>query len=233
MRLSGPPRTFARRARICSSEYGLAGRRSPAATPPSGGRPLVAITQTRGPPAELRHVAGPSMPGIIMSTTTAAISWAVRRDSCQRLRPSQAVSTRYPLASRVARAVSRMDARRPPAAPVRSPSGRWSGRSRFGRARLVVRLGGEVDLEPRPLADLAGDENEPAVARDDALGGGQPQPRALAVLLGREERFEHLVEGRPARCPPRVRDRDPDIRPRFGVRVQAGALGSSGRRSPR
>src|SRR5437879_3813701 len=53
----------------------------------------------------------------------------------------------------------------------------------------------EVNLEGRAVASLAVDPDISAMLRDDAVGGRQPQPAALAHVLGREERFEQAEPG--------------------------------------
>src|SRR5262249_10109707 len=50
----------------------------------------------------------------------------------------------------------------------------------------------EIDLERRSAPRLTVHENEPAALLDDAVHRGQPQPGALAGLLGGEERLEQV-----------------------------------------
>src|SRR5690606_20970732 len=50
----------------------------------------------------------------------------------------------------------------------------------------------QVDLERGPLPRLAVDPDEPTALLDDAVHGREPEPRALALFLGREERLEDV-----------------------------------------
>ena len=57
---------------------------------------------------------------------------------------------------------------------------------------VSARPPGEIHLERRAPADFAVDVDAPAALRDDAVHRRQAQARALADLLGGEERFEQV-----------------------------------------
>ena len=52
----------------------------------------------------------------------------------------------------------------------------------------------KVDGEPRAKAGLAVGEDEPARLLDEAVDRRKPEPGALALLLGGEERLEDLAQ---------------------------------------
>src|SRR5512137_119793 len=66
----------------------------------------------------------------------------------------------------------------------------------------------QLDDELRPRPDLALDVDLAAVALDGAVGHGQPQPGALATVLGREEGLEDLAQVFFADADSRVADGD-------------------------
>jgi hypothetical protein len=79
------------------------------------------------------------------------------------------------------------------------------GPGRLGRGGRVG--GGQVDLEARAEVGLGVDVHAPARLRDDPVHGGQPEAGALADLLGREERLEHVLDGLAAHADAGVGDR--------------------------
>ena len=95
----------------------------------------------------------------------------------------------------------------------------------LGRALGQLLDARQVELEGGALADLAVHPDESTALLDDAVHGGEPQPRALAFLLGREERLEHVGLGFFAHPNAGVRDREHHKRSRArgvvvgGVRV--------------
>src|SRR6266550_1240814 len=94
-------------------------------------------------------------------------------------------------------------------------------RSARGARRLVGRLGRplrqlldpwQVELEGGAMPDLAVHPDESAALLDDAVHGGEAQPRPFALLLGREERLEHVDLRLFTHPDARVRDREHDER---------------------
>src|SRR5262245_57485112 len=73
-------------------------------------------------------------------------------------------------------------------------AGSDSPRPPLRRANLEGCRRGQVDLEARPLADLAGDLNETPMSLDDSQHRRQSQSRSLAEVLRGEEGVENLVD---------------------------------------
>src|SRR3970282_1669265 len=70
-------------------------------------------------------------------------------------------------------------------------NGRPRGHQRFGDAFDAW----EIDLKGRTVPGLAVDPDSAAALLDNAVDGRESQPRTLACLLGREERFEEMRLG--------------------------------------
>ena len=64
--------------------------------------------------------------------------------------------------------------------------------------------GGKTYLESGAAEPAVFDAQTASVLLDNAMGGGEPQPRTIAVRLGREERFENLRPERVRNPRPRV-----------------------------
>ena len=103
-----------------------------------------------------------------------------------------------------------------------TPASRW----RLGTGQR------QADRDRRPRAGRAVDRQAPAVAFDDPVDHRQPEPRAL--LLGREERVEHLRQLLGRECPTPVsrdRDRRSASRPRRAASAPAACPRSASRRT--
>ena len=67
-------------------------------------------------------------------------------------------------------------------------------RSRHVRPSRDTVRAREIDFERGTFAQLAVDVDKPAMAADDAEGGGQAEAGAFGEFLGGEKRVENLVE---------------------------------------
>src|SRR5438876_10580026 len=104
----------------------------------------------------------------------------------------------------------------------------------------------QVDLEAGAAARLGVYPDEPPALLHDAVHRGQPQARAFAPLLGREERLEQMGLHVRRHADAGIADREQDVAPRrrrevlarialvqFGVRGLDGELAALGHRIPR
>src|SRR3954471_24849082 len=90
----------------------------------------------------------------------------------------------------------------------------------------------QEDVERGAFARLAGDADVAAALRHDPVDGREPEARALAGLLRREERLEDVLARLLVDAGPRVGDAERDVRPGLGaqeLRVGARELGVPGR----
>src|SRR5437763_1643257 len=160
----------------------------------------------------------PSPPFMRRSVTTTSVGSAVKAASA--FAPSCATRVWNPTAARSLAMVCAMS----------GTSSTISAVNLDISALLLNELRGTVGArrpqhgDGRPLADGALDVDLTGVIADDAGGDGQPQSRAFAAWLRREERLEdgRQVFGRDAR--PLVGDGDPDHVARRGTRRQTHAL---------
>src|SRR5690606_4424679 len=84
---------------------------------------------------------------------------------------------------------------------------------------------GQVDVDSRALAGLARYVDMSIALSYEPVGHAQPQAGALACLLGREERFEDLLEHAVLHAAPGTRETELDIFARLDSRNLA-CLGS-------
>ena len=78
---------------------------------------------------------------------------------------------------------------------------------------------GKYTLKVAPLARLAVDPDVAAALLDDAVDGGEPEPGALALFLGREERLEQPLLRLVVHADPAVADRQHHVRTRLNRHV--------------